>query len=60
MLSYCLYIKNLKQNQVAWALVVNRRKEYGTIVSQLDEIYHNGIDAWKARLANIKAKYPKE
>jgi hypothetical protein len=38
----------------------NRREEYGTIVSQLDEIYHNGLDAWKARLANIKAKYPKE
>ena len=38
----------------------NRRKEYGTIVSQLDEIYHTGLDAWKARLANIKTKYPKE
>jgi len=38
----------------------NRRKEYGTIVSQLDEIYHTGLDAWKARLASIKAKYPKE
>jgi hypothetical protein len=38
----------------------NRRQEYGTIVSQLDEIYHSGLDSWKARLANIKAKYPKE
>jgi len=38
----------------------NRRGEYGTVVSQLDEIYHSGLDAWKARLANIKAKYPKE
>jgi hypothetical protein len=38
----------------------NRRNEYGTIVSQLDEIYHNGIDAWKARLASIKTKYPKK
>jgi hypothetical protein len=38
----------------------NRRKEYGTIVYQLDEIYHSGLDSWKARLANIKAKYPKE
>jgi len=38
----------------------NRRKEYGTIVSQLDEIYHSGLDSWKARLANIKLKYPKE
>ena len=38
----------------------NRRKEYGTVIDQLDEIYHEGLDSWKARLANIKAKYPKE
>ena len=38
----------------------NRRKEYGTLVDQLDEIYHNGIDSWKARLANIKLNNPKE
>jgi len=37
----------------------NRREEYGTIVSQLDEIYHSGLDSWKARIASIKAKYPK-
>ena len=38
---------------------VNRRKEYGAIVDQLDEIYHNGIDAWKTRIASVKNKYPK-
>ena len=38
----------------------NRRKDYGTVIDQLDEIYHSGLDSWKARLANIKAKYPKE
>ena len=38
----------------------NRRKEYGTIVDQLDEIYHNGLDSWKARIANIKLNNPKE
>ena len=37
----------------------NRVKEYGSWQSQLDEIYHNGIDAWKTRIASIKAKYPK-
>lgn len=37
----------------------NRRKEYGNWQSQLDEIYHNGIEAWKTRIASIKAKYPK-
>ena len=39
---------------------VNRRKEYGTLVDQLDEIYHNGLDSWKARIANIKLNNPKE
>jgi len=37
----------------------NRRKEYGKIVDQLDEIYHEGLDSWKTRIASIKAKYPK-
>jgi hypothetical protein len=38
----------------------NRRKEYGAVVSQLDEIYHEGLDAWRIRITNIKLKYPKE
>jgi hypothetical protein len=38
----------------------NRREEYGTVIDQLDEIYHEGLDSWKARISNIKAKYPKE
>ena len=37
-----------------------RRKEYGTVIDQLDEIYHEGLDSWKARISSIKAKYPKE
>lgn len=37
----------------------NRIKEYGSWQFQLDEIYHKGIDAWKARIQSIKAKYPK-
>ena len=40
-------------------IYVNRRNEYGAIVDQLDEIYHNGLDSWKTRIASIKAKYPK-
>ena len=38
----------------------NRRKEYGNWESQLDEIYHDGIDSWKTRITSIKTKYPKE
>ena len=41
-------------------IYINRRKEYGTVVDQLDEIYHNGLDSWKARIANIKLNNPKE
>ena len=37
----------------------NRVKEYGSWQYQLDEIYHNGIDAWKTRIASVKNKYPK-
>ena len=37
----------------------NRRKEYGTVIDQLDEIYHQGLDSWKQRISSIKAKYPK-
>jgi hypothetical protein len=28
--------------------------------SQLEEIYDNGIDSWKARIAQIKTDNPKE
>jgi len=40
--------------------IENRVKEYGSWQSQLDEIYHNGIDVWKTRITNIKLKYPKK
>ena len=39
---------------------VKRKSEYGSWEYQLDEIYHNGIDAWKTRIQSIKDKYPKE
>jgi hypothetical protein len=48
-----------KELQLLEDVYENRRKDYGTVVSQLDEIYHSGLDSWKARLANIKIKYPK-
>ena len=36
-----------------------RLAEYPTWNEQLDNIYHNGIDAWKADIKAIKDKYPK-
>ena len=38
----------------------DRAKEYPSMADQLDYIYHNGIDAWKATIKTIKDKYPKE
>jgi len=37
----------------------NRRKEYPSIADQLDDIYHNGIEGWKATIKTTKDKYPK-
>ena len=50
--------------QAAWDLENDsykskRRAEYPKIQDQLDDIYHNGIDAWKATIKAIKDKYPK-
>ena len=37
-----------------------RQAEYPSIVDQLDDIYHNGVDGWKTTIKAIKDKYPKE
>ena len=37
----------------------NRKVEYPSIVDQLDDIYHNGIDGWKATIKITKDKHPK-
>ena len=36
-----------------------RALEYPSIVDQLDDIYHNGIDGWKTTIKPTKDKYPK-
>ena len=38
----------------------SRASEYPTWKDQLDDIYHNGIDGWKATIQVTKDKYPKE
>ena len=37
----------------------DRAAEYPSIKDQLDDLYHNGIDGWKASIKIIKDKYPK-
>ena len=50
--------------QAAWDLENNsyksqRRAEYPPVVDQLDQIYNEGIDAWKTTIKTTKDKYPK-
>ena len=36
-----------------------RAQAYPSIADQLDTIYHEGIDAWKATISAVKEQYPK-
>ena len=54
----------LKALQDAWDLENDsykskRRAEYPKFEEQFDQIYNEGIDAWKATIKTIKDKYPK-
>ena len=37
----------------------DRALDYPSIQDQLDDLYHNGIDGWKATIKTTKDKYPK-
>ena len=55
----------LKALQDAWDLENDsykskRRADYPSVVDQLDDLYHNGIDGWKATIKAVKDKYTKE
>ncbi len=57
--------KGLKAVQDAWDLENDsykskRRAEYPSMADQLDDIYNNGVDAWKKTIKAVKDKYPKE
>jgi hypothetical protein len=41
------------------AYVGKRQAEYPAITEQLDTIFHEGLDAWKAQIQAVKDKYPK-
>tara|TARA_Y100000401_G_scaffold101559_1_gene91212 strand:+ start:1217 stop:1591 length:375 start_codon:yes stop_codon:yes gene_type:complete len=54
----------LAELQAAWDLEYNsykskRRAEYPKFEDQFDQIYNEGIDAWKTSIKAIKDKYPK-
>jgi hypothetical protein len=41
-------------------IIATRKSLYGSWESQLEEIYDDGIDSWKARILQIKTDNPKE
>lgn len=49
----------LDNEAAAIAYKGKRKAEYPSVVDQLDDIYHNGIDGWKATIKTTKDKYPK-
>ena len=40
-------------------IISTRKSLYGSWESQLEEIYDDGIDSWKARIAKVKSDNPK-
>ena len=52
--------KAMHDNWVATEYQRNRQKEYPDWGTQLDYIYHNGLDKWKTDIVDpVKVKYPK-
>ena len=51
---------DIKSKMNAIAYIGKRQAEYPSIEDQLDDLYHNGIDGWKATIKAVKDKYPKE
>ena len=52
-------VTRLEADYVAKQYQRDRAAAYPSIPDQLDQIYHEGIDAWKATIAAVKNKYPK-
>ena len=52
-------VKRLQDEYDANEYQRSRASEYPSIADQLDEIFHNGIDSWKAIIKQTKDKYPK-
>jgi hypothetical protein len=50
---------SLQQVNEAMTYIENRIKEYPAIQDQLDQIFHEGIDAWKETIQAVKDANPK-
>tara|TARA_B100001057_G_scaffold176054_1_gene176720 strand:+ start:3854 stop:4171 length:318 start_codon:yes stop_codon:yes gene_type:complete len=45
-------------NKDVW-YIDQRKSEYPSWEDQMDKIFHEGLDAWKADIKAVKDKYPK-
>ena len=54
--SYETEATKIENNNV---IISTRKQSYGKWESQLEEIYDDGIDSWKARITQIKTNNPK-
>ena len=52
-------ITRLEADYAAKQYQRDRAAAYPSFADQLDKIYHEGIDAWKAQIAAVKQEYPK-
>jgi hypothetical protein len=58
--TYCQEWGLTVDNDVVDRVILDlRKKSYPTWQDQLDDIYHNGVDGWKATIKVTKDKYPK-
>jgi hypothetical protein len=50
---------DIKAKMQSMEYIPKRASEYPSIIEQLDDLYHNGIDGWKTTIKAVKDKYPK-
>jgi hypothetical protein len=53
-------IAELEYQEEVNAYQRQRSVEYPSYPDQFDQIFHEGIDAWKATILEVKRKYPKQ
>lgn len=52
-------IDRLRKIDQSQQYILNRVKQYPSIGDQLDILYHEGYDAWKEVIKEVKDRYPK-
>ena len=53
-------VAELEYKKEVEAYKQQRATEYPSYADQFDQIFHEGIDAWKATILEVKRRYPKQ